>query len=675
LSKITHISILILSLFLSLSSCYDSKERIEYFKNEIIGSKGKNFKNIVENYKYLDPSEITFDDKQYYYITGKLYYENFGIDRWTLYFLNQGIENENLFQNESLDLLIRCHIEKSNYAELKKEISEHQNLLNPAYKDFLLNFANGGDIDKMTSLPPIKEFFPLYYQMIKSDENFIKDHKNAEKLISYFYNTDLDSDFFKKYENEIDDLAVYSDNNPLLIVFLSLIKKDGEMLVKTLPAAFDYSESPELINFIKQVAIKMNQRRSFYETISNYRTKNKWFKYYYLTENIKHNNNAAVMKEFLGLLNDFPENGIYNYYIRSQIISFNYNFDYIWIKNAVDFIKDYPKSLQARSFLSLIFRSAIYQKKENILIPFLKQIPFESMDPGDQSIYYYLCYLSDKKDAAYYSELIRTKFPLSYSYLTISNGDMHIDSDRSKPTAVISMEAEPLARKINYLLDFDLSDDACKIDYSTVSDNDKKNIKETFYRYYDANERYYEAINVATSIAVLDYGPNLIGIDLMSLKRIFPYYYKAYVDKYAEEFKVEPALCYAVIREESFFNKNAVSWAKAEGLMQIMPSTGKFLADRLKIREYDLKNPDDSIRMGIYYLKTLIDSTKEYQLAIASYNAGQSRINQYLSTYRKFPAEVMYELIPNEETRHYIRKVMRSYFIYKFMLNKENISG
>jgi soluble lytic murein transglycosylase len=276
----------------------------------------------------------------------------------------------------------------------------------------------------------------------------------------------------------------------------------------------------------------------------------------------------------------------------------------------------------------------------------------------------------DVKRSNYYEGIIKEKFPLSYSNLTINKGKIICGPD-TEDISILTTSSQTIVKKIDYLLMFDLSDDARDSDYGSVPQNDKKIINEIFRKYYESREYYYEAINFATKNAFMDYGYNLANVNISTLKKMFPFYYKELVEKHSAEYSVEKALCYAVIREESYFNRNARSWANAVGLMQIMPSTGDFIAGKIGIKEFDLKKPEDNIRMGIYYLGTLIKYFDSYQFAIAGYNGGQKRINQYKSAYKNFPVDIMYELIPNDETRHYIRKVMRSYYIYKFLLSTE----
>ena len=156
---------------------------------------------------------------------------------------------------------------------------------------------------------------------------------------------------------------------------------------------------------------------------------------------------------------------------------------------------------------------------------------------------------------------------------------------------------------------------------------------------------------------------------------LYPSYYWEQVKTAAREAGLDPFLVLAVIRQESYFDDNAVSRAGAVGLMQIMPKTGRTLARSAGVGRFEkrmLYDPEVSIRMGSRYLgeqmRTFASGrTREvgFELGLAAYNAGPSAAHKWV---RRFPLDdpdAFVERIPYKETRLYVKKVLKSYNIYK----------
>src|SRR5207248_5756426 len=119
-----------------------------------------------------------------------------------------------------------------------------------------------------------------------------------------------------------------------------------------------------------------------------------------------------------------------------------------------------------------------------------------------------------------------------------------------------------------------------------------------------------------------------------------------------------------LIRQESEFNPHAISRAKAYGLTQIVPSTGRQLARSAGVRKFNSKmlfQPAISLRLGTYYLRSILDqSGGKWEETLAAYNAGKSHVQEWLTwaNYQE-PAEFV-ETIPFTETRDYVQSVVRN---------------
>lgn len=144
---------------------------------------------------------------------------------------------------------------------------------------------------------------------------------------------------------------------------------------------------------------------------------------------------------------------------------------------------------------------------------------------------------------------------------------------------------------------------------------------------------------------------------------------------------VETALVYAVIRQESGFDIDAVSPVGARGLMQLMPSTAKAVARAEKQRhdhEWLTSKPAHNIRLGSAYLKQLVEQFDSYPLAIAAYNAGPGRVNGWLKDYgdpRTGAISLVdwIEQIPVYETRNYVQRVLEGTAVYRQKLKTQKM--
>jgi soluble lytic murein transglycosylase len=152
-------------------------------------------------------------------------------------------------------------------------------------------------------------------------------------------------------------------------------------------------------------------------------------------------------------------------------------------------------------------------------------------------------------------------------------------------------------------------------------------------------------------------------------KLAFPLPYRAELERFSKLYGVDPFLVAALIRQESVFDPKAVSPANARGLTQILPSTGRELSRRLKLKPYStarLFQPAVSLQFGSFYFKMLADSVGgRFEAALAAYNAGLSRARAW-SSWAEFrePAEFI-ETVPFSETRTYIQTVLRNADVYR----------
>ena len=120
-------------------------------------------------------------------------------------------------------------------------------------------------------------------------------------------------------------------------------------------------------------------------------------------------------------------------------------------------------------------------------------------------------------------------------------------------------------------------------------------------------------------------------------KQVYPILYKEEIIAVSEKYGIDPALVFAIVRTESGFAPHTVSAKGATGLMQIMPSTGKYIADKKGVAEYDLFEVSTNLDFGCYYWKYL--SERFYGLTeTAEY---VKKIYESLERYRKLYAKLL----------------------------------
>jgi soluble lytic murein transglycosylase len=143
----------------------------------------------------------------------------------------------------------------------------------------------------------------------------------------------------------------------------------------------------------------------------------------------------------------------------------------------------------------------------------------------------------------------------------------------------------------------------------------------------------------------------------------------------AQGLGLDQAWVYGLIRQESRFVSDAQSGVGAAGLMQVMPSTGKWVAEKIGLTDYGhgmLNDIRTNIVLGTNYLNMVLNNADGSQvLATAAYNAGPSRIRTWRGLLTA-PMEgaVFVETIPFEETRNYVRNVMSNATNYAALFEK-----
>lgn len=168
----------------------------------------------------------------------------------------------------------------------------------------------------------------------------------------------------------------------------------------------------------------------------------------------------------------------------------------------------------------------------------------------------------------------------------------------------------------------------------------------------------------------------LFTIGNKCLNYAFPIKYENIIEKYSEKYGVEKEFVFAVINAESRFRPNAISSKGARGLMQIMPDTALWIAEKAHIEGITKQNYfeiENNINLGIWYLSYFLEIYKDENLALASYNAGRSNVLKWLEDERYSKDGEKLHKIPFDETDKYLKKIQFFKKGYKIIFKFRNI--
>lgn len=161
--------------------------------------------------------------------------------------------------------------------------------------------------------------------------------------------------------------------------------------------------------------------------------------------------------------------------------------------------------------------------------------------------------------------------------------------------------------------------------------------------------------------------------DAVQMRFVYMWDYQQNIITYSRRNKVDPFLVAAIIKNESNFEHKAVSGVGAVGLMQIMPETGRWIAEQMGLGEYkdsDLYQTKTNIRMGCWYLGELEHEFKNNMaLVMIAYNAGRGQTHEWMEKNGWDYDFNDIKAIPFPDTREYVSRVLQDrdkyYLLYK----------
>jgi len=189
---------------------------------------------------------------------------------------------------------------------------------------------------------------------------------------------------------------------------------------------------------------------------------------------------------------------------------------------------------------------------------------------------------------------------------------------------------------------------------------------------FHAAGNHLEAMRLYSEVATVlasDYDADRTQITPTVLGDMFPRPSPGKTEWLSHLWDMDPDYVYAIARQESAFNPTAVSATDARGWMQLMPPLAKSIAKSWgldgKFNEKYLFHVDENLKFGVFHLRQLRDLLGHPALMAGAYNAGASRAVNWQKRYGAYPLDIFVELVPINETRNYIKLVLRNFFLYK----------
>lgn len=183
---------------------------------------------------------------------------------------------------------------------------------------------------------------------------------------------------------------------------------------------------------------------------------------------------------------------------------------------------------------------------------------------------------------------------------------------------------------------------------------------------FAAGHRNLVRCNTSAGKAIMKSAPTIYQ------KIAYPVTYEAEIDAAIKRSPLPKALVLADVREESGFLRDALSWAGARGLMQLMYDSGKDAGKKMGMNHLEPEHlfyPKTNLELGTSILHTYWQQFGHVVPAIASYNAGPGQVRRWLGNQTEIPTDTFFESITYKETYHYVARVLGSTFVYSALHN------
>lgn len=625
--------------------------------------------------KDIDKNTL-LSDINLYFVLAYQSYITYGFNNSTLELTKQILaDSDNLFYREAFDLYFHYALKENNLSIIEPYIKKKGIPVGLSYAPLLETIYFKKTLKSLDMIENKTDFIPAVTHLTKNAAY----EKNRQYIIKYFVS--LVSSVKKRKENKPNMQALhfqqmFKDTKEYFYsIFASwLSNKAPEQ--HSIRQALRNVQSLKEGEILQQLCAEMGKKRDFSIILLQEKDKNPFLECLYVVNTKRSLGYSAAKNAAASLENQFPK---YSEERFSLLSSRFFNTDFAQpqtIAEEAEYTKEFPFRYNAYLITSTMLRDIL----ENFTLEQIKNVKssIEILEPQNfadnyvSSIAYLIemIYPDETKWSNYLSEIL----PLSYANLHNNGGYFSIKQKHPNYSENVSMGVNSEEKKWEYFKKYNFTEIMKNyIPPSHLPNKDAAYLYTFVRNFLEKNGNYYEAMKVSVKIAELLYGSEFAMLDLETLKHLYPFHYKESVEKWSQKYNVDQALIWAIMREESRFHASIVSSAAAIGLMQVMPATASWLAPKvgIKQKDIDLTNADQNIQFGVYFLSYLQTLVNGKELIAAGYNAGQGRAKKWQYQYKKYPGKTRYEMLPIEETRHYIRKVMQSYYVYSYLLSNK----
>ena len=188
-------------------------------------------------------------------------------------------------------------------------------------------------------------------------------------------------------------------------------------------------------------------------------------------------------------------------------------------------------------------------------------------------------------------------------------------------------------------------------------------------RIYSSGGEYFRALQALKRAIAGYFAMDVNALPTEYWHGLFPRPYWDALRHYSDENGLDPYLVASLIRQESEFNPGAISHSNAYGLMQLLPKTGKGEAKAEGLHHFNtdlLLDPTTNIELGTHYFRQMVNHFGgQIEYALAAYNAGADRVEDWRASGSYRDVEEFVESIPFTETREYVQAIVRNAEVYK----------